>query len=50
MRIIQRELDDGIGDFLISTIPMNVVGANLTFEGLKASFFDQFSVPVDSVA
>ena len=50
MRIIQREFDNSTGNVLISTIPVNVVGANLMFEGLKASFFDQFSVPVDGVA
>ena len=50
MWIMQRELDDGIGNVLISTIAVNVVNANLTFEGLKAAFFDLFTVSVDCVA
>ena len=50
MRIIQRELDEGIGNISISTIAMNVVGASLAFQGLNAALFDQFTVPVDCVA
>ena len=50
MRVVQRELNDSIGNFLISTIAMNVVGASLAFQGLNAALFDQFTVPIDCVA
>ena len=50
VRIVQRELNDRISHFLISSILVNMIGAYLLFKSLNTAFSDQFSVPVNGVS
>lgn len=50
MRVIQGELDNSIGNFIVCLIPMDIILIYLAFLRLYPAFLDQTSVSVDGVA
>lgn len=49
VRVIQRKLDNRLDGFLVGTIAMDVIFADLSLKCLNASFLDQPTVTVDRV-
>ena len=50
MGIFQRELDYHFSGLLVGSIGVDVIFADLAFEGLNSTFFDQSAVTVDRIA